>query len=469
MTASLVSQEVRFDRALIEKYDRAGPRYTSYPTAPHFHEGFGPREFQLEIARSSAEQPDRALSLYLHIPFCDTVCYYCACNKIITPDRARAVPYLETLIREISLMGRHFTPERQVTQIHFGGGSPSYLTLDQTRRLWGALRDHFNLADRSRGEFGIEADPRECPEGTIAHLAEIGFNRISFGVQDLEYAVQKAVNRIQPVELTQRCVAEARAHGFQSVNLDLIYGLPLQTEASFLKTLEVVIRDLDPDRLAVFNYAHLPQYFTPQRRIDATQLPPPEVKLRILEQTIARLLEAGYVYVGMDHFAKPGDELAMAQRQGGLHRNFQGYTTRAECDLVGLGLTSISQFGHAYAQNYKTLPEYYARIDAGELAIFRGLALTADDRIRRDVIMRLLCDFQLDRAATGKRLGIDFNACFAEESPEIARMVAEGLLEDDGNLMRVTAGGRLLIRNVCMAFDWYLAHGPQTKAFSKTI
>ncbi|MBF0629118.1 MAG: oxygen-independent coproporphyrinogen III oxidase [Magnetococcales bacterium] len=470
MTAALeLSQEVRFDRALIEKYDRAGPRYTSYPTAPHFHEGFGPAELQREFARSNAEQADRALSLYLHIPFCDTVCYYCACNKIVTPDRTRALPYLEALIQEIRLMARHFAPERQVTQLHFGGGSPSYLTLAQTERLWGALRDHFNLAPGALGEYGIEADPRECPEGTIARLAEIGFNRISFGVQDLEPAVQKAVNRIQPLELTQRCVAESRAHGFHSINLDLIYGLPLQTEESFLKTLEVVIRDLDPDRLAVFNYAHLPQYFTPQRRIDAAQLPPAEVKLQILEKTIARLLAAGYVYVGMDHFAKPGDELATAQRQGSLHRNFQGYTTRAECDLVGLGITSITQFGHAYAQNFKTLPEYYARIEAGELATFRGVELTADDRIRRDVIMRLLCDFQLDRAATGERLGIDFNRYFAEESKEIARMVDEGLIEDDGNLMRVTAGGRLLIRNVCMAFDWYLANGPQKKAFSKTI
>ncbi|MBF0615133.1 MAG: oxygen-independent coproporphyrinogen III oxidase [Magnetococcales bacterium] len=469
MTNTLLSQEVRFDRALIEKYDRAGPRYTSYPTAPHFHEGFGPAQLKEEFIRSSNAQADRALSLYLHIPFCDTVCYYCACNKIVTPDRSRALPYLEMLIREIELMGQHFSQQRPVTQIHFGGGSPSYLTMEQTARLWTTLRANFSVVERQQGEFSIESDPRESPPGTIARLAEIGFNRISFGVQDLDVAVQKAVNRIQPLELTHRCVQEARAHGFGSINIDLIYGLPLQTEASFLHTLDVVIRDLDPDRLAIFNYAHLPQYFSPQRRIDADQLPPAEVKLRILEQTIARLLAAGYVYVGMDHFAKPTDELAMAQRHGSLHRNFQGYTTHAECDLVGLGLTSISQFDHAYAQNYKTLPEYYARIESGELATFRGVELTRDDRIRRDVIMRLLCDFQLDRAALGERLGIDFHHYFAAETPEIARMTEEGLLEDDGNLMRVTAGGRLLIRNVCMAFDWYLANGPQKKAFSKTI
>ncbi|MBF0439794.1 MAG: oxygen-independent coproporphyrinogen III oxidase [Magnetococcales bacterium] len=469
MNIAKVSQEIRFDRALIEKYDRAGPRYTSYPTAPHFHENFGPDDFRNEIKRSTAENAKRPLSLYLHIPFCDTVCYYCACNKIVTPDRSRAIPYLETLLREIVLMASYFGPDRQATQIHFGGGSPSYLTLEQTKRLWQALRDHFNLADDAHGEYGIEADPRECPEGTIAQLRAMGFNRISLGVQDLDITVQKAVNRIQPLELTQKCIEDARACGFQSVNLDLMYGLPLQTVDSFQKTLEVVIRDLNPDRLAVFNYAHLPQYFSPQRRIHEEQLPSAEVKLQILENAITWLLEAGYVYVGMDHFAKPEDELATAQRHGDLHRNFQGYTTRAECDLVGMGLTSISQVGHTYAQNFKTLPEYYGRIDAGELAIFRGLELTADDRIRRDVIMRLLCDFQLDRQAVGTRLGIDFKDYFQTESQEIQRMVTEGLLEDDGNLIRVTAGGRLLIRNVCMAFDWYLANGPQKKAFSKTI
>ncbi|MEO5333585.1 MAG: oxygen-independent coproporphyrinogen III oxidase [Magnetococcus sp. YQC-5] len=465
----LVSQEVCFDRALIEKYDRSGPRYTSYPTAPHFHEHFGPETLRAAIARSAAEQPDRPLSLYLHIPFCDTVCYYCACNKIVTPDRSRAIPYLEALLQEIALMGACFGPDRQTTQIHFGGGSPSYLTIEQTRRVWQALRNHFNLVDDALGEYGIEADPRECPDGTIEQLRAMGFNRISFGVQDLEFVVQKAVNRIQSLELTQKNVAEARACGFGSINLDLIYGLPLQTAESFQKTLDVVIQDLSPDRLAMFNYAHLPQYFSPQRRIDPTQLPSAEVKLQILENAITRLIQAGYVYVGMDHFAKPGDELATAQRHGDLHRNFQGYTTRAACDLVGMGLTSISQIGHVYAQNFKTLPEYYERVQAGELAIFRGLELTPDDLIRRDVIMRLLCDFQLDRHLLGSRLGIDFDAYFAAEAPQIQELVREGLLEDDGRLLRVTAGGRLLIRNVCMVFDWYLSHGPQKKAFSKTI
>lgn len=469
MNSCKVSQEVRFDRALIEKYDRSGPRYTSYPTAPHFHENFGPKEFYKEIKRSSDQKADRPLSLYLHIPFCDTVCYYCACNKIVTPDRSRVIPYLDVLLQEIQLMGSLFKPERQATQIHFGGGSPSYLTLEQTRKLWNTLRENFNVVEDSLGEFGIEADPRECPEGTIEQLRTMGFNRISFGVQDLEYKVQKAVNRIQPLELTQKTVTDARACGFHSINLDLIYGLPLQTVESFQKTLDVVIEDLNPDRLAMFNYAHLPQYFSPQRRIHAEQLPSAEVKLQILENAITRLIQAGYVYVGMDHFAKPEDELATAQRNGNLHRNFQGYTTRAECDLVGMGLTSISQVGHSYAQNYKELPDYYARIQAGELAIFRGLELQADDLIRRDVIMRLLCDFQLDRNALSARLKIDFNNYFSNESQEIQRMVQEGLLEDDGNLIRVTAGGRLLIRNVCMAFDWYLAHGPQKKAFSKTI
>ncbi len=469
MNTSKVSQEVRFDRLLIDKYNRAGPRYTSYPTAPHFHENFGPDAFRAEIKRSVSQQADRPLSLYLHIPFCDTVCYYCACNKIVTPDRSRALPYLDALLQEIRLMGSLFDADRKTTQIHFGGGSPSYLTMEQTHRIWQVLRESFHLVDDSLGEYGIEADPRECPDGAIEQLRAMGFNRISFGVQDLEYVVQKAVNRVQPLELTQKSVADARACGFHSINLDLIYGLPLQTAESFQKTLTAVIQDLSPDRLAIFNYAHLPQYFSPQRRINAEQLPSAEVKLQILENSINQLLAAGYVYVGMDHFAKPEDELATAQRNGHLHRNFQGYTTRAECDLVGMGLTSISQVGHSYAQNFKELPEYYARIQAGELAIFRGLELNEDDLIRRDVIMRLLCDFQLDRRGASTRLNIDFNDYFSNANEEIQHMVQEGLLEDDGNLIQVTPGGRLLIRNVCMAFDWYLTHGPQKKAFSKTI
>ncbi|MBF0624731.1 MAG: oxygen-independent coproporphyrinogen III oxidase [Magnetococcales bacterium] len=469
MTVDPVSQQVRFDRELIDRYDRSGPRYTSYPTAPHFHEGFGPQQFQDEVAASATRDPHRPLSLYVHIPFCDTVCYYCGCNRTVTPDRSRAARYLEYLLRETVQVGNLFQRHRRVVQLHLGGGTPTYLTGEQLSRLMAGIADHFSLEEPDRREFGIEVDPREMPPGTVATLGRIGFNRLSIGVQDLDPRVQKAVNRVQPEILTRRVMAEARDNGFQSINLDLIYGLPLQTADSFSRTLEQVVRNLNPDRLAVFNYAHLPQYFSPQRRINAADLPSPDEKLRILERTIHFLTGAGYVYVGMDHFAKPGDELAVSQRQGRLHRNFQGYTTHAECDLVGLGTTAISQVGESYAQNVKDLETYYRRIDAGELAVFRGLQLSRDDIIRRETIMRLICDFQLDRQRLGDRLGIDFDRYFQAERPILERMVAEGLLEEAGSLLRVTPAGRLLIRNICMAFDWYLANAAQTKTFSRTI
>ncbi len=464
-----VSQNVLFDRALIDHYDRSGPRYTSYPTAPHFHEGFGPDQFRQGVAQSAQENPDRPISIYIHIPFCDTVCYYCACNKVVTPDHSRVIPYLEYLFQEIAMMGKLFSRERKVAQLHLGGGTPTYLDSDQLQQLQSCLAEHFTLMNDDAGEYGIEVDPREMPPGKIGDLRKMGFNRISFGIQDLEYKVQKAVNRVQPLALNQRVVQEAREAGFQSVNLDLIYGLPLQTAESFQTTLKTVLNTLNPDRLAVFNYAHLPQYFMPQRRVNPEQLPSPETKLEILEQSIDILTRAGYVYVGMDHFAKPDDELAVAQRQGVLHRNFQGYTTHGDCDLVSMGSTAIGQIGRIYSQNQRELEGYYQRLKAGELPIFRGLQLTDDDLLRREVIMRLICDFQLDRKAVEERFHIVFDTYFARERNEIERMTSEGLLEDDGNLLRITPGGRLLIRNVCMAFDWHLNHAEQTKTFSKTI
>lgn len=462
-------QQVLFDRPLIERYNQSGPRYTSYPTAPHLHEAFGPQAFAQEVARSAEERPPRPLSLYVHIPFCDTVCYYCACNKVVTPDRSRAERYLLSLLREVALMGTLFGRERPVKQLHLGGGTPTYLDTGQLDRLMTALRTHFYLLEGDQGEYGIEVDPREMPVGAIQALRRLGFNRISLGVQDLDEAVQKAVNRVQPLALNQRVVEEARQAGFPSINLDLIYGLPLQTEDSFHRTLETVVRTLNPDRLAVFNYAHLPQYFMPQRRINPEQLPSPEEKLRILERTIAFLTASGYLYIGMDHFAKPDDELAVAQRQGVLHRNFQGYTTHGNCDLVGLGSSSISQIGRIYAQNLKEVEPYYQRVDAGELAIFRGLELTRDDLIRREVIMRLICDFQLDRSDIEREFQLSFVDYFQPEMENIRRMVGEGLLEEEGTLLRVRPAGRLLIRNICMVFDWYIANAQQKKVFSRTI
>ncbi|MBF0183806.1 MAG: oxygen-independent coproporphyrinogen III oxidase [Magnetococcales bacterium] len=469
MNAQQATQQVLFDRQLIERYNQSGPRYTSYPTAPHLHEAFGVREFRDEVLRTAAEEPQRPLSLYVHIPFCDTVCYYCACNKIVTPDRSRAARYLQSLLREVALQGELFGRQRPVLQLHLGGGTPTYLESDQLHQLMDALHHHFRLVDDQEGEYGIEVDPREMPVGSISRLRQLGFNRLSIGVQDLDPAVQKAVNRVQPLALNRRVVEEARAAGFPSINLDLIYGLPLQSERSFLQTLQQVVETLDPDRLAVFNYAHLPQYFMPQRRVDPQQLPAPEEKLRILESTIRFLTDAGYLYIGMDHFAKPNDELAVAQRQGILHRNFQGYTTHGDCDLIGMGSSSISQIGRIYAQNEKEVEPYYQRVDQGELAVFRGLLLNEDDLIRREVIMRLICDFQLDRAAIERRFHLSFADTFQSEMSDMQRMIEEGLLEEEGEILRVKPAGRLLIRNICMVFDWYLRNAQQKKSFSKTI
>ncbi|MEO5365264.1 MAG: oxygen-independent coproporphyrinogen III oxidase [Magnetococcus sp. WYHC-3] len=462
-----ISQKVVFDRDLIDRYNRSGPRYTSYPTAPHFHGGFGPEQFRAAAEASNAS--GNPLSLYLHIPFCDTVCYYCACNRVVTPDRRRAEAYLGYLVREVERVGRLFQRSRVVRQLHFGGGTPTYLDGDQLETLMAHLARQFTLLDRSQGEYSIEVDPREVPTGTIQRLARLGFNRISFGVQDLEPSVQKAVNRLQPQSLNRRVVDEARQSGFVSINIDLMYGLPHQTVASFQRTLDQVIAELNPDRLAVFNYAHLPQYFMPQRRINEKDLPSPDDKLAILEMAVNRLTDAGYVFIGMDHFAKPQDEMAVAQREGTLHRNFQGYTTRAECDLVSMGATAISQVGRTYAQNLKDLTDYYARLDQGELTIFRGMQLSDDDWIRREVIMRLMCDFQLDGTALGRRLGIDFMSYFAAEWADLSRMAGEGLLTLSGSTLRVSDAGRLLIRNIAMVFDWYLRNAEQTKTFSRTI
>ncbi|MBF0187507.1 MAG: oxygen-independent coproporphyrinogen III oxidase [Magnetococcales bacterium] len=468
MSSPATDQSVLFDRELIDRYAISGPRYTSYPTAPQFHEGFGPEDYRAEAARTNRETPDKPLSLYLHVPFCDTVCYYCACNKIVTTDRGRSEPYLDRLFQEIRMLGSLFDGARPVKQLHFGGGTPTYLSDVQLTRLMDVLAENFQLM-YTGGEYGIEIDPREITPDTLRILGQRGFNRISLGVQDLDPKVQEAVNRIQPNALNIRAAEYARSSGFESLNVDLIYGLPFQTAEGFLKTLESVLSTLDPDRLAIFNYAHLPQYFTPQRRINDDDLPSPDEKLRILEGTITLLTEAGYLYVGMDHFAKPQDELAVAQRQGVLHRNFQGYTTHAECDLVAMGSTAISEVGDTYAQNVREIEEYYARIDAGELPIFRGLQLTRDDLIRREIIMRLICDFQLDRKVMGERLGVDFSDYFSAETPVIRRQIEEGLLMEEGDLLRVTPGGRLLIRNICMTFDWHLNNKQQTKTFSKTI
>ena len=461
-----MQQTLVLDQELINRYDQSGPRYTSYPTAVQFHDGFGPEQYRAAAQASNAS--GRPLSLYFHIPFCDTVCFYCACNKIATKDRTRAQPYLDRVYRELAMQGELFDSARPVEQLHWGGGTPTFISHDQMRELMAETRRNFRLLDDDSGEYSIEIDPREVTEETIAILREIGFNRMSLGLQDLDPKVQKAVNRIQTAEETFGALAAARREGFRSLSMDLIYGLPLQTPASFIATLDRVL-EAEPDRLSVFNYAHLPERFKPQRRINESELPSADQKLEILQQVGEHLSAAGYAYIGMDHFARPDDELAVAQREGQLYRNFQGYSTHAHCDLVAVGVTSIGMVGNTYAQNMRTLDEYYARIDAGELPVFRGVELSHDDQLRRDVITRLICNFALDTQVVEKAWGIDFADYFAHELKRLAAMAGDGLLTIDGTQISVLPAGRLLIRNICMVFDRYLAAEGQTTRFSKVI
>jgi oxygen-independent coproporphyrinogen III oxidase len=460
-------QTLEFDPDLIRRYDASGPRYTSYPTAVQFTEAFTAARYR-ELARASNAGDNPApLSLYFHIPFCDTVCFYCACNKIITKNRKRAIPYLAQLFREIEMQGALFDRDRRVDQLHWGGGTPTFISHEQMRELMRVTGEHFQLRNDDSGEYSIEVDPREADAATIALLRELGFNRLSLGVQDFDPAVQKAVNRIQSEQETWAVLEAARREGFKSVSVDLIYGLPLQSLDGFATTLDKVIA-VGPDRLSVFNYAHMPQLFKTQRQIDAAQLPSAEEKLAILGLTIEKLTAAGYLYIGMDHFARPGDELAVAQREGTLYRNFQGYSTHADCDLVAMGATAISKVGNSYSQNLKGLDEYAARIDAGELAVFRGVELDADDLLRREVITRLICNFELDFAAIERDFGIEFEDYFADSLHALRAFVEDGLLDLGDRRLRVLPRGRLLIRNICMQFDRYLKSSGEQR-FSKVI
>ena len=467
----LVSQKVIFDENLIRAYDKSGPRYTSYPTAVQFHEGFGEDDYNAwanktnELSRQS--QNPTPLSLYFHIPFCDTVCFYCGCNKVATKDRTRAAPYLQRVYKEIAMQSRLFDSNRPVDQLHWGGGTPTFISHDEMRELMRVTGEHFALRDDDSGEYSIEIDPREVQEDTLALLRELGFNRLSLGVQDFDSKVQKAVNRIQSEDKTFWVLNTARELGYKSISVDLIYGLPFQTVESFSTTVDKIIA-ASPDRLSVFNYAHLPAMFKPQRRINETDLPLPAEKLAILRTTMEKLNQSGYEFIGMDHFAKPDDELAIAQANGTLYRNFQGYSTHADCDLVAMGITSIGKVGDTYAQNVKTLEEYYERLDAGRLAVFRGIELDADDVLRREVITQLICHFKLNFDAIEKRFGIDFKEYFALELQELRAMEQDGLLELNASAIQVLPVGRLLIRNVCMVFDRYLRTAKEQK-FSKVI
>lgn len=456
---------IRWDTDLIRRYDLAGPRYTSYPTAVQFHDGIGP--FDLLHALRDSAQARRALSLYVHVPFCAHICYYCACNKVITKDRGRSAPYLQRLLREAELISRHLSPDQMVEQLHFGGGTPTYLSHDELRQLMTGLRQHFHLLDDDTGDYSIEIDPREADWATMGLLRDIGFNRVSLGVQDFDPAVQRAVNRLQSVEETRAIVEAAHTLQFRSVNIDLIYGLPLQTPESFARTVEEVIA-LQPDRLSVFNYAHLPERFMPQRRINAADLPSPGAKLEMLQRTIEQLTAAGYRYIGMDHFALPDDELAIAQEEGSLQRNFQGYTTHGHCDLIGLGVSSISLIGDLYCQNSSDIADYQSTLDTNQLATRRGLHCTSDDRIRRAVIQQLICHFRLDFAEIEEQFNIDFRGYFNDVWPSLQRVAEDGLIQLDTRGIDITAAGRLLVRSVCMLFDRYLPM-LDTQRFSRVI
>nr|WP_315260749.1 oxygen-independent coproporphyrinogen III oxidase [uncultured Limnohabitans sp.] len=453
---------------LLQRYDVAGPRYTSYPTADRFVEAFGEADYlqALEQRRDGVGAKAYPLSLYVHIPFCESLCYYCACNKIITKHHERGAEYLHYLEREVDLNIAHLGPGQVVSQLHLGGGSPTFLSDAELAQLMAMLRRNFQLAPG--GEYSVEIDPRTVTRERLAHLAELGFNRLSFGVQDFEPAVQKAVHRIQPAEQVFDLVAAARELGFESVNADLIYGLPMQTPETFERTLEKITQ-LRPDRIALYAYAHLPERFKPQRRIHTQDLPPAASKLVMLSSAMRVLVEAGYVYVGMDHFALPNDALAVAKRQGRLHRNFQGYSTQPDCDLIALGVSSIGRVGPTFSQNVKTLDEYYDLLNQGRLPVARGMALSRDDLVRRTVIMALMCQGSVLFESVELAHLVDFKQYFAAEMESLAAMQEQGLLKIDDTGIHVTELGWFFVRGVAMVFDKYLQADKNRARFSKII
>ena len=464
MNPSHAVRGFEFDANLIRKYDGFGPRYTSYPTADRFHAGFTAANYVDALGARVDEV--RPLSLYVHLPFCNTVCFYCACNKVITANRGRSAKYVRYLGREIDLVSSLLEGERRVSQLHWGGGTPTFLAHDEMADLMRMLRDAFPFADDT--EASIEIDPRKVDTGTIAFLRELGFNRVSFGIQDFDPAVQRAVNRIQSEEETRSVVTAARANGFASINTDLIYGLPLQTVTGFAATLDKVI-GIAPDRIALYGYAHVPHLFKAQRQIDAGALPQAETKPAILSTAIDKLTCAGYVYIGMDHFAKPGDELALALAEGKLHRNFQGYSTRPDCDLIAFGMSAIGKIGRNYVQNEKTLDAYYGALDQGRLPVFRGYALDDDDVLRRHAIQKLMCEFRLDFAELAETFCIDAREYLAVERVALAPLAADGLVTLTPSAIEVTPRGRMLVRTVAMAFDRHLREARERASYSRVI
>ncbi len=457
---------VCFDRDLIVRYGGRGPRYTSYPTALQFSDALTADDYREHAVASN--KTDVPLSLYVHIPFCHSLCYYCGCNKIVTRNQSRVERYLEMLYREIDMQSALFDKRRKIEQLHFGGGTPTYLSSEQLDDLMDKLRSAFTFDDSDDREFSIEVDPRTVDESSIRHLAELGFNRLSLGIQDFDPTVQVAVNRKQTTDDVLNLVLAAREAGFESISFDLIYGLPHQTVKSFDTTLELVV-GMRPDRLAVYNYAHLPQRFKGQRMINDEDIPSPETKLEILHRTIDTLCDAGYIYIGMDHFALPDDELVLARANGTLQRNFQGYSTHRECDLVALGVSAIGSIGNVFAQNSVTTMEYETLIENGQLPIRKGIAVDDDDLLRADVIQSLMCYDQLSFDEFGSQHDIDFRQYFAKEIERLKPLAADDLIELSQSGVVITQKGRLLLRSIAMVFDRYVDQAQNDNRFSKAI
>ena len=467
-TPKTLIPEICIDSKLIARYGGAGPRYTSYPTALDFSDEFTVGEYQKHVLRSNEVLNPRPLSLYVHIPFCQSLCYYCACHKVITRNTNRVNIYIDNLYEEIAMQAALFDDDRIVEQIHFGGGTPTYLGDKQLYDLLAHLRNRFNLQTGSEREFAIEVDPRSVTTNSISALAEIGFNRLSLGIQDFDPQVQQAVNRVQSAVDTIALVEHARDVKFKSISFDLIYGLPHQTVESFSRTLDTVIA-IQPDRLAVYNYAHLPNRFKGQRMIKERDLPGPDIKLKILNRTIEKLGKASYIYIGMDHFALPDDELVKAQQNGTLQRNFQGYSTHRDCDLIGLGVSAIGHIENTYSQNASTTTEYQIALEAGKLPIRRGIEVDNDDRIRAEVIQQLMCYGQVDYSYFQRHLDTDFPSYFNSELTRLAALQRDGLVELYPNRIQITATGRMLLRTVAMVFDRHLASKSSDRRYSQTI
>ncbi len=451
---------------LLNRFDVSGPRYTSYPTADRFVEAFGEAEYVLALQGRRSLATAQPLSVYVHIPFCESLCYYCACNKIITKHPERAEVYLRYLSREMDLHTAHCGKGQVISQLHFGGGTPTFLSNDGLRELMEMLRSNFTLV--AGGEYSIEVDPRTVDAERLAFLAELGFNRLSFGVQDFDPEVQKAVNRVHPARQVFELMPAARRLGFESINADLIYGLPRQTAESFERTLAQVA-ELRPDRIALYAYAHLPERFKPQRRIISADMPMASDKVAMLSRALESFSDAGYVYVGMDHFALPDDALAVAKRQGRLHRNFQGYSTQPDCDLIALGVSAIGRVGATYSQNAKTLDEYYDRINQGKLPVVRGLALTRDDLVRRAVIMALMCQGELLFEPLSQAWLINFQQYFALEIERLQEMQQQGLVQLSAEGVEVTEMGWYFVRGIAMLFDKNLQMDRNRARFSRII